>query len=87
MKYVISVAKTYKHRGNHRHLRAKKYWFVYYYDEDYTLHSKQINWLQAIYYKTKKLRRLKFICVECGSVFLGLVKKSTDTAECPYCTL
>jgi len=34
MKYVVSVAKTYKHRGKHRHNQAKKHWFVYYYDHD-----------------------------------------------------
>jgi len=32
MEYIVSVAKTYKHRGNHQHNQAKKHWFVYYYD-------------------------------------------------------
>ncbi len=86
MKYVISVSKTYKHRGKHRHNRAKKHWFVYYYDEDWKLHCDQINWFQALCYKAKKLHRKKFICQECDRILLGLVKsKNTKYIECPYC--
>jgi len=86
MKYVISVSKTYKHRGNHRHKRAKKHWFVYYYDEEWYLHCEQIDWLQALYYKTKKVHRKKFYCQECNRVLLALVKsKNTESIECPYC--
>ena len=85
MKYVISVSKTYIHRGKHLHKRAKKHWHVYYYDENWKLHCEPVNWLQAMYYKTKKLRRIKYYCLECGSKFVGLVKKETDSIECPYC--
>ena len=86
MKYVISVSKTYKHRGNHRHKRAKKHWFIYWLDEDWRLHCEQVNFLQAIYYKTKKLHRKKFCCDDCGTIFIALVKsKKTKEIECPYC--
>ena len=36
MKYVISVSKTYKHRGKDiTHLpKTKKYWHIYYYEYD-----------------------------------------------------
>ena len=86
MKYVISVSKTYKHRGNHRHKRAKKHWHVYYYDENWKLHCDRVNWLQAMYYKTRKLHRKKFYCIECGRILLGLVRsKKTEEIECPYC--
>ena len=52
MKYVVSVSKTFIHRGNHKHKRAKKHWFVYYYDEAGSFHSEKVNWLQAMYLKT-----------------------------------
>ena len=79
MKYVISVAKAYKHRGQRQHYRAKKHWFVYYYDyDDYgelTFFTKQVNWLQALYYKMQKKHRYKFVCEECGSVFIAIVSR------------
>jgi len=85
MKYVISVSKTYKHRGNHRHKRAKKHWHVYYYDENWKLHCEPVNWFQAMYYKKKKLRRIKYYCLECGRAFVGLVKSPKQLKICPYC--
>lgn len=86
MKYVISVSKTYKHRGDHSHKsKTKKFWFVYYYDEEGKLRSEKINWLQALYYKTQKRHRLQYVCTECGEVFLGLVKSYKETVDCPYC--
>ncbi len=85
MKYVISVSKTYKHRGNHRHKRAKKHWFVYYYDEDWKLHCDQINWFQALCYKAKKLHRIRRVCNYCGIVSISLVKSKKEEVECPNC--
>jgi len=90
MKYVISVAKAYKHRGRHQHKRAKKHWFVYFYEyeeyeEEWHMKSKQVNWLQAVYYKTKKHHRRQMACTNCGSVFLVLVKSSSDETQCPNC--
>ena len=90
MKYVVSVAKAYKHRGRHRHYRAKKHWFVYFYEydeieEEWYMRSKQVNWLQALYYKTQKRHRYKITCTQCGSVFIALIKSFRDKLECPYC--
>ncbi len=87
MKYVISVSKTYKHRGNHRHKRAKKYWHVFYYDEEKSLHCDQVNWFQALYYKRQKRHRIKVICDKCGMIFLSLPKRIKDISklDCPYC--
>jgi len=87
MKYVISVSKTYKHRGNHRHKRAKKHWHVFYYDEEGSLHCEQVNWFQALYYKTQKRHRIKAICSECGRMYIILPKRMNDISkfECPYC--
>ena len=90
MKYVISVAKAYKHRGKHQHRTAKKHWFVYFYEYNEfteTLHmkSKQVNLLQAVYYMTQKYHRRKIACSDCGSVFLILVKSFKGETECPNC--
>jgi len=90
MKYVISVAKAYKHRGQRRHYRAKKHWFVYFYeydefDENWYMKSKQVNWLQAVYYMTQKHHRRKMTCPDCGSVFLTLVKSFKERVDCPNC--
>ena len=90
MKYVISVAKAYKHRGYHQHYRAKKHWYVYFYEYDeyeekWYMRSQQVNWLQALYYMTQKHHRHKMICPDCGSVFLALVKSFREKIECPNC--
>ena len=83
---VISVSKTYTHRGNHAHKsKTKKRWMLYYIDEEGKLRTKRINFLQALYYKTQKRRRLRYVCTECGRIFLGLVKSYKETVDCPYC--
>jgi len=85
MKYVISVSKTYKHRGNHRHKSAKKHWFIYYYDKEYRLHCDLVNWVQAMYYKTKKMHRIHYDCPECGKKWFAIVKSKNEEIECPNC--
>jgi len=86
MKYVISVAKAYKHRGKRQHYRAKKHWFVYYYDEHGSFHTQRVNLLQTLYYKTLKRHRYKVRCSQCGSVFMALIWLFRDKLECPYCS-
>jgi len=77
---------TYKHRGLHRHREStKKYWHIYYYDEDFVFHSEQVSYLKAMYYKNNLWYKRYFICEECFRKFVALVKKRTKTAECPYC--
>ena len=86
MKYVVSVSKTYKHRGLHRHRAStKKYWHIYYYDEDFTFNSEQVSFLKAMYYKLNKFCKRKFYCFECENFFVTLVKKRQKEIECPYC--
>ena len=92
MMYVISVSKTYKHRGrNIKHKpNTKKHWQIMYYDidedtEELQLQSKYVNQLQAFYYKFKKYYKRKFYCFECENVFEALVKKRQKSAECPFC--
>jgi len=86
MKYIVSVSKTYIHRGNHKHRDStKKHWHIYYYDEEGNFHTQRVNTLQALYYKTQKRKRLKYLCIECGNIFVGLVKSSKKELDCPYC--
>jgi len=86
MKYVVSVSKTYKHRGLHRHRAStKKFWYIYYYDEEFVFHSEQVNYLEALYYKTQKRKKIQYVCTECSNLFVGLVKSSKEKIECPYC--
>jgi len=64
----------------------EKNWFIYWLDENWSLHCEQVNFLQAIYYKNKKWHRKKFYCVDCGTIFIALVKsKNTKEADCPCC--
>jgi len=87
MKYIVSVSKTYIHRGYHRHKSdTKKYWHIYYYDEEGNFKTERVNFLQALYYMTQKRKRIQYICTECGILFLGLVKSKREKVECPYCT-
>ncbi len=91
--WVISVSKTYKHRGkNITHKpKTKKHWQIMYYDynedENLQLYSKYVNRFQAFYYKLNKYYKRKFYCFECETIFEALVKKSQKTAECPNCKL
>lgn len=94
MIYVISVSKTYKHRGkNIKHKpNTKKHWQIMYYDideytEELVLQSKFVSFLTAWYYKFHKYYKRKFYCVECENVFEALVKKRQEQSNCPYCEI
>ena len=83
---IVSVSKTYIHRGNHKHKDStKKKWHIYYYDEDGNFKTQRVSWISAMYYKTQKRKRLKYICTECGNVFSGIVKSSKEELDCPHC--
>ena len=86
MKYIISVAKTYKHRGKRHHRDdTKKHWFVYYYDEDRVFHSDQVSFAKAMYYKKRRLHRIRYWCEICDYIFLAIVKSKKETPQCPNC--
>ena len=86
MKYIVSVSKTYIHRGNHKHRDStKKYWHIYYYDEYGKFNTKRVSLLQALYYKTQKKKRMKFVCDECETIFMVLVKSKNKIIPCPNC--
>ena len=88
MKYVVSVSKTYKHRGLHRHRKStKKYWHIYYYDEEFKFHSEQVSYLKAMYYKCNKYKKFHLVCPNCRKTYMFLVKKEKhlEKQECPDC--
>lgn len=86
MKFVISVSKSYSHRGNHRHRTGtKKHWYVYYF-EDGKFSTKRISALEVPYYKAQKRHRYRYICMDCGSLLVGLVTSRNKDVICPYCS-
>ena len=88
MKYVVSVSKTYKHRGLHRHRGStKKYWHIYYYDEEFKFRSEQVSYLKAMYYKGHKYKKFYLTCPSCRNTYMFLVKKEKqlEEQECPEC--
>jgi tRNA 2-selenouridine synthase SelU len=91
-KIIISVSKSYIHRGRKLHHRqgTKKKWHVYYYemglsDGKYRLKSRRVNWLQAMYYKSLRKHRFKYYCTECGSAVVAFLKSKKIMLECPNC--
>ena len=96
MKYVISVSKTYKHRGRYiNHLaKTKKYWHIFYYeyneiDEVWKTHFDQVGWFTAMYYKSHKWKKQWLTCPDCQTTYMHFIKKRTDKQilkqECPDC--
>jgi transcription initiation factor IIE alpha subunit len=91
-KIVISVSKSYIHRGKslkHRD-NTRKRWHVYYYefspaDRKYKLKSMRVNWLEALYYKAQRHHRYKYYCDECGSLVVAILKRRKSALECPIC--
>ena len=82
MKIVISVSKTYKHRGRNviHKPTTNKHWQIMYYEvnddtEEIVLQSIFVNTLQAWYYKFHKYYKRTFYCFECENFFESLVKK------------
>jgi hypothetical protein len=88
MKYIVSVSKTFIHRGNHRHKQStKKHWFIYYYDEEGKFRTEQVNFFQALFYKTQKYHRIRGVCQNCGRVWLYFIKSKREKMKCPNCDL
>jgi len=88
---VISVSKTYKHRGKnikHRE-KTRKFWQIMYYDYDeegnLKLYSTFVNPILALYYKLNKYYKRKFYCPTCEIFVEILVKKNTKRVQCPFC--
>jgi len=96
MKNVVSVSKTYKHRGkNINHLaKTKKHWHIYYWefdevDEDLKMYVKQVGWVTAMYYKMHKVKKIALHCPSCNNDYWHFIKKRDAkhilNEECPTC--
>ena len=87
-KITVSICKVYKNSGSLRLHKNKtsKHW-KHYFIEDGKFKTEWVNPIKAVFLKTQKRKLLKFICIECGCIFRGLVKKSNDTCQCPKCEI
>jgi len=87
-KITLAVCKVFKNSGNLRFHRKKtrKHWKHYFIDtDDESFHTEWISSFKALILKRKVYKKLKFICPECGLIFEGLVRKNSDSVECPEC--
>ena len=79
MKVVVSVSKTYKHRGKdivHRE-KTKKYWHIFYYEYD-EINEEYVTHFDAdIRGVTGDIEQLKILTAALGIFF----EKSTDSGE------
>jgi hypothetical protein len=87
--HVLSVSKSYKHRGgDHVHRPStKKHWMVYYVTDEGQFASKSVSPLMAAYYKGKRERYINMVCNSCYGAFTVFYKKpkELEEVECPAC--
>jgi len=87
-KITISVSKVFKNTGRFRFHRkkTKKAWKHYFIDsDDESFNTEWVSGIKARILKLNKWKVRKFICEECGLVFLGLVKNDRMKIDCPKC--
>ena len=90
MSYIISVSKTYKHRGkNIKHRdNTKKVWqvmgYVKNFDGNLVLFSSYVNPITALFCKLMKFKQTKYICPNCYEESLNLYRwfKNPKCANC-----
>ena len=73
-KYIISVSK-----------KNNSIWKIYFYDENFQIHSERINPLLILYYKLIKRHRKTGECSICGNVYLFLTNWYDNKMECDSC--
>jgi len=73
-KYIVSVSK-----------KNNSVWKIYFYDENFEIHSQRINPLLIWYYKLRKRHRITGVCPQCRNQFLCLTNWYDKKLECPYC--
>lgn len=81
--YVVGVSKTRVHgaRWGRRYHGTKKYWTVYYYDENGKFHTKVIDATRVLYYSMLKRKWSRYFCYDCQTTFKTLY----DEPFCPLC--
>ena len=73
-KYIVSVSK-----------KNNSIWKIYFYDEDFQIHSQRINPLLIWYYKLRKRHRITAMCSQCHNQFLFLTNWHDKKMNCPIC--
>ena len=63
---------------------AKRYYFLYYYDQDGLFSSKRISKIEAFFRKFQKKKRIRYVCATCNRIFHSYNQKKKDI-NCPYC--
>jgi DNA-directed RNA polymerase subunit RPC12/RpoP len=82
------VSQTYWNRGVRSHRKgAKKIWLVYSIEEDGKIHTKRVNALEALFYKTQIKHKRKAYCATCEKEYTGFFKNDKEIlkTECPNC--
>ena len=73
-KYIVSVSK-----------KNNSVWKIYFYDENFQIHSQRINPLLIWYYKLRKRHRITGMCSQCYNQFLFLTNWYDKKMICPIC--
>ena len=73
-KYIVSVSK-----------KNNSIWKIYFYDENFQIHSERINPLLIWYYKLRKRHRIRGVCSQCSNQFLFLTNWHDKKMNCPIC--
>ena len=63
---------------------AKRYYFLYYYDQDGVFCSKRISKIEAFFRKFQKKKTTKYVCASCNRIFKAVNQKKNNI-RCPYC--
>lgn len=88
--HVLSVAKSYKHRGGgHVHRRrTKRQWQIYYITDEGGFGSKLINPLMVPFYRSKVERYKLMECPACLGLYTAFYKKPEELEgiPCPACS-
>ena len=63
---------------------AKRYYFLYYYDQDGVFCSKRVSKIEAFFRKFQKKKQITFTCSTCNRIFKSYNQKKKDI-NCPYC--
>ena len=73
-KYIVSMSK-----------KNNSVWKIYFYVENFQIHSEKINPLLILYYKLRKRRRVKGVYSECSRKIHFLTCWYDKKLECPNC--
>ncbi len=82
---MIVIGVSYRKINKKLGKRAKRYPFLYYYDEGSgKFNARRINKIQAFWYKLHKKKTFRYVCPTCDRSFKAINQKKKDIS-CPYC--